>query len=496
MNLSDQSLLGKFLNGEEQAFREFSERHMNLVYGVAMRNTSNASVAEEVVQDVFVLVARKARELARHPNVAGWLHLTSRNVSRDARRRLLRHQRKLEHIAETTPEESTSPDLSGHEEIDTAVSELPDIEREAILLRFFEDRDYREIAEQLGISEPAARKRVSRGIKRLHSGLATKLAAGTALAIPAPAHLGESIASTAFSAASTAFIMTKTTAITCAAIAAALITGLGLFGLDQASKRKALELELANMRDQPARIVQAPVAPQKERVQELEGELTAEKSKLADAQKEIAALRKTTEEIEGEVVLSYGKVEEIGSNFGSLFKEAEALAELEKAGELDDEENTKRLMAFYMQASSMSGLSKQIIEFDNNPEEGSRFFSSSYQAVLGLDDATTKTLASILEEQIAKASEQGVTLVNNPAFKMLEGGEPADEATIEAWGVERQTFYRDIRAELRNAIPPEKRADFDENIEEDGIGFFNVTLKGQPLGFSLGGKQPDAEDPE
>ena len=53
MDVSDQSLLSDFLGGREQAFRELSERHMNLVYGVAMWNTADPSVAEEVVQDVF-----------------------------------------------------------------------------------------------------------------------------------------------------------------------------------------------------------------------------------------------------------------------------------------------------------------------------------------------------------------------------------------------------------------------------------------------------------
>ena len=72
---------------------------MNLVYGVAMRNIADPSIAEEVVQDVFVLLAKKAQALANHPSLAGWLHNTSRNVAREARRKRLGHQKKLAHFA-------------------------------------------------------------------------------------------------------------------------------------------------------------------------------------------------------------------------------------------------------------------------------------------------------------------------------------------------------------------------------------------------------------
>ncbi len=77
---------------------------MNLVYGVAMRNLLDPALAEEVVQDVFILLAKKARKLASHPCIAGWLHTTSRNVARDARRKRLGHQRKLARFAAEAPQ--------------------------------------------------------------------------------------------------------------------------------------------------------------------------------------------------------------------------------------------------------------------------------------------------------------------------------------------------------------------------------------------------------
>ena len=513
MDASDQHLLSDFLGGREQAFRELSQRHMNLVYGVAMRNTADRSVAEEVVQDVFVLLARKARRLASHPCIAGWLHTTSRNVARDARRKRLGHQKKLARFAaESETKSSTAPD--GHlEEIDAAVHSLPAPEKEAILLRFFEDRDYREIAKRLAISEPAARKRVSRGIQRLHSGLATKLAAGTALAIVAPAHLSQAVAGsitattagTSIPAAATAnIVMTKSSTIIagCAALAVSLTT---FFAIDQSNRRKQLEEELAaatrelqGLRSGSAsrtrfsatdRAADPELVANKKRIRDLEEQLLAETSRRELAEKDAAALREATAGLEDEVVLAFGKVEEIGTDFGVIFKEALALSELDAAGELEDDANKKRLINFSMKAAKITGLSKQIIEFDNEPEEGSRFFSATYRSIFDLDAETTSNLAAVFENQIAAAREKGLTLVNNPALKMLAGDETVTEAQIGAWLAKRQEFYRGVRAELREQFPAEKHKEFDKHIEEDGIGFNNIELKGNQLAFSLGGKQ-------
>ena len=48
-----------------------------------------------------------------------------------------------------------------------------------------------------------------------------------------------------------------------------------------------------------------------------------------------------------------------------------------------------------------------------------------------------------------------------------------------------------VRQKLRDQIPADKHAEFDKLVEQDGIGFTNIKLKGSPLGFSLGGKQGD-----
>lgn len=69
--LNDQILLSRYLRGPDDAFRHLLDRHSGLVYGTALRVTGDPDAAEEVSQDVFVLLAWKARALTSHPSVAG-----------------------------------------------------------------------------------------------------------------------------------------------------------------------------------------------------------------------------------------------------------------------------------------------------------------------------------------------------------------------------------------------------------------------------------------
>ena len=405
-----------------------------------------------------------------------------------------------------------------HDEIDTAVNALPKKEREVILLRFFEDRDYREIAEQLSISEAAARKRVSRGIEKLHSGLRSKLTTGSAMVLVAPASLGETIAATLSSTAAiplassagttiTTALMTKTTAsITCATL---LVGTLAVVSVDQNQKRKqlsseltALKQEMTELQKQTTQASDKPtaatsnesetsqqLAANQQTILDLEEQLSSEREKRRLAEEEAATAQELTAGLEDEVVLAFGKVGEIGADFGSIFREARALAEIEKEGQLETDENKKRITRFMVNAAAIGGLSQQIIEFDNNPEEGSKFLSSSYKAVFDLDANTTQKIEQVLASQLAIAKEQELTLPNNPQYKMLEENQTAQESDVEAFFTERRELYGKIRQQVREQIPADKLAEFDRTVEQGGLGFTNLKLNGSPLGFSLGGNQ-------
>ncbi|MBC7366707.1 MAG: sigma-70 family RNA polymerase sigma factor, partial [Undibacterium sp.] len=198
--MSDHDLLQRYARtGDQAAFTELVARHLNLVYSAARRQVSPSQLAEDVTQSVFLDLARRARDFPSGQPLAPWLHVVTRRTAIDAlRRESRRHAREqtaLEIAAMQTPDSSWS-----HVEplLDEAVAALPDPDRTAIVLRFFENKNLREIGAALGTNEDAAQKRVSRALDQLRTlltrrgltltaaGLATDLSAHAILTAPVP----------------------------------------------------------------------------------------------------------------------------------------------------------------------------------------------------------------------------------------------------------------------------------------------------------------------
>jgi len=159
-------------NRSEEAFAELVKLHLDWVYSVALRHVGDRQQAEDVVQSVFVLLARKARDLGPGPSVGGWLFRTTRLVASNARRAELRRKSR-EETACTMNHDTTSTDtdeilwqqLAPH--LDQAVAALSEADRSVILLRFYERMPLGKVGERMGVSEEAARKRVTRALEKL-----------------------------------------------------------------------------------------------------------------------------------------------------------------------------------------------------------------------------------------------------------------------------------------------------------------------------------------
>src|SRR5690349_5283103 len=87
-------------DGSEPAFRAIVARHVNLVYATAFRQVGDAGIAEEVTQNVFVRLARKAPRLGGIETLGGWLHRTAVLEAKARIRSELRRRRRDETAAE------------------------------------------------------------------------------------------------------------------------------------------------------------------------------------------------------------------------------------------------------------------------------------------------------------------------------------------------------------------------------------------------------------
>src|SRR5216683_6650207 len=168
-----QKLLAEYVqSGSEAAFRELVTRYVDLVYSTALRLVEgDTHRAEDVAQTVFVDLSRMARTLSNDVMLGGWLHrhtcFVAANTMRGERRRQSRERQAVEMNALQT---NSGADISLVAPIlDEAINELGEADRMAILLRFFEQRDFGSVGEALGSNEDAARMRVTRALDKLHS---------------------------------------------------------------------------------------------------------------------------------------------------------------------------------------------------------------------------------------------------------------------------------------------------------------------------------------
>ena len=158
---------------DEHAFRALVERHLPSVWHAAQRLVNDdAALAEDVCQEVFAHLAIHAAKLPPRVVLGGWLHrhtcFTAAKTIRTAARRRAREHR---HAAtmHTTPDSDPWLDIAPH--LDAALDSLPSADRDAVVLRFFEKRDFRSIAIAQGTSEDAARMRTARALEKLRARL-------------------------------------------------------------------------------------------------------------------------------------------------------------------------------------------------------------------------------------------------------------------------------------------------------------------------------------
>ncbi len=164
---SDGDLVRRVLAGEREAFSILVTRHQATLYRHARGLGVDPDAAQDLVQDAFVKGYLRLGQCREPEKFLSWLFRLFRNLTLDWLRDVRRREEPLETLGET---HAVDGGLDRHEVRDAvaaALAGLPEILREAFLLRHRLDYSYEEIAEITGASVSAAKMRVMRAREAL-----------------------------------------------------------------------------------------------------------------------------------------------------------------------------------------------------------------------------------------------------------------------------------------------------------------------------------------
>ena len=158
-------------DGEQSAFAEVVRRHLDLVFATAMRKDEDAGAAQEVAQNVFTVLARKAWQFAPDDSLPAWLHKAALLESKSWLRGELGRRRREQTAAELGTTMNTPENQPAFHALvsllDEALLSLREKDRTALLLRFYESQSLREVGATFGVSEDTAQKRVQSSLEKL-----------------------------------------------------------------------------------------------------------------------------------------------------------------------------------------------------------------------------------------------------------------------------------------------------------------------------------------
>ena len=152
---SDNILVNRAKAGDRLAFAQLLEDHYDFIFRTACKWTGKKSDAEDIAQEVCIKLATAIQSFDGRAAFTSWLYRVTVNMVRDMQRSSSRRDRNVDAFSLVHPEDDpgNQEESATAKELWRAVSELPEKQREAIMLVYAEDMNHADAAEIMGCKE-------------------------------------------------------------------------------------------------------------------------------------------------------------------------------------------------------------------------------------------------------------------------------------------------------------------------------------------------------
>ena len=170
-DLTDDELMMRIRRGDQDAFRTLYDRYKNQLFIYCLRMMNDRDAAKDVLQEVFIRVHANRERYEQGTNFVGWVHTIARNLCLNARRDTKSHT-SFDETAAYSISASPDSDIALREQVASEIAKLPEIYREALVLREYEGHSYQEIVKITGLAMSTVKFRIFKAREILRERLA------------------------------------------------------------------------------------------------------------------------------------------------------------------------------------------------------------------------------------------------------------------------------------------------------------------------------------